>query len=68
MIRREIILRVGDTSSSLKRRLARARKRVKKESLTLERTRARKNYWIAVEKTCEARLDLIAQGQVEMKF
>lgn len=53
---------------SLKRKHAKALRRIRKEALIMDRARGRKNYWQNVKKNLEVRLDLIKHGQVEMPF
>ena len=56
------------TKSELNSRYKRACKRVRKETVAIERARDRKFYWQKVKRNLEERLKLANEGQLEMRL
>lgn len=57
-----------NTTRNLKRRHARALKRVSKETRLLNACKQRRFYWISVASSIESRLEQLRDGQLEMQF
>jgi hypothetical protein len=54
------------TKRELQSRYRKAARRVKRETLIVERARDRRDYWSQVKKNLEVRLKLASEGQLEL--